>query len=135
MDVDELQKELTVDEGLHQLGIDLSKEELYERYGRVPPEEDDDKLPGMQGQPPGGMGGGLGGLLGGGDTTTPADPSPQGAGGGTDSGQGFADQGDTVGVFTVPPKKTLIEEHAEGEDKPAGKPFRFSEWAHYIDGR
>lgn len=51
VDVNELQQEMQVDTGLHQLGLDLSKDELYERYGRKPPEDDDDSLPG-QAPPP-----------------------------------------------------------------------------------
>ncbi len=56
VDVDELTKSLQVDTGLRQLGCDLSKDETYERYGRTPPEEPEDVLPGQQ--PPPGAGGG-----------------------------------------------------------------------------
>lgn len=47
VDVNELQQEMQVDQGLHQLGLDLSKDELYERYGRKPPESDADRLAGQ----------------------------------------------------------------------------------------
>ncbi len=70
VDINELAQEIQIDQGLHALGMDLSKEELGERYGRSPPHQDsddaggEDKLPGQAapggpgaGGPPGGPGG------------------------------------------------------------------------------
>jgi hypothetical protein len=54
VDTNELAQEIQIDTGLKQLGLDLSKEEIYERYGRTPPKDDEDRLPGG---PPGGPGG------------------------------------------------------------------------------
>lgn len=62
VDVNELAQEIQVDTALHTLGLDLSKDEVYERYGRTPPEDDDDVLPGQQAPPPGGASGGGGSL-------------------------------------------------------------------------
>lgn len=58
VDVNEQKAELEIDKGLHEMGLDLSKEELYERYGRKPPDPNnpDDKLAGG-GQQGGGQGG------------------------------------------------------------------------------
>jgi hypothetical protein len=42
-----LQQSLAIDQGLHQMGLDLAKDETYERYGRTPPKDDSDKIPGM----------------------------------------------------------------------------------------
>ena len=46
----ELLQELEIDKGLNAMGIDLSREEIYDRYGRTPPESPDDVL---AGKPPG----------------------------------------------------------------------------------
>jgi hypothetical protein len=54
IDVNELLLELQVDQGLHGMGIDLDREEIYERYGRTPPQDKNNVLPGTQspqGQP------------------------------------------------------------------------------------
>lgn len=66
VDEAELEESLRVDQGLHGLGLDLSKEELYEKYGRSPPKDDEDKLAGQAA--PGGAPGGPGspGNMGGG---------------------------------------------------------------------
>lgn len=48
IDVNELVLELQIDAGLHQLGLDLDKEEIYERYGRTPPQSPANRLPGTQ---------------------------------------------------------------------------------------
>lgn len=44
VDVNELQSHVQVDLALHQLGLPLSKNELYERYERRPPEDNEDVL-------------------------------------------------------------------------------------------
>jgi hypothetical protein len=46
VDVAELTSELTIDTGLIGIGVDLSQEEMRERYGRAAPEDPDDTLPG-----------------------------------------------------------------------------------------
>lgn len=56
VDVNELLLDLQVDQGLLQSGLDLSKEELYERYGRTPPQTPEDTLKGGQQQQGAGMG-------------------------------------------------------------------------------
>ena len=53
----ELAQSLPVDNGLHMLGIDLSKEQLREKYRRLPPQDEEDTLPGVPQQPPPGAGG------------------------------------------------------------------------------
>lgn len=60
----ELLQELQIDTGLTQIGVPLSLEELYERYGRNPPADEADTVkppppgPGGEGGPEGGGGGG-----------------------------------------------------------------------------
>ena len=69
VDVNELAQELQIDDRLHGWGLPLSKDEIYKRYGRTPPQDRDDTIPGAP-QGPGGSGGGgpgaggLAGLLG-----------------------------------------------------------------------
>lgn len=46
VNVSELIQELQVSQGLHDMGLDLSKEEEYDRFGRTPPESPDDIIPG-----------------------------------------------------------------------------------------
>lgn len=111
VDVNELAQEIQVDTALHALGLDLSKDEIYERYGRTPPEDDDDVLPGQAPQgPPGGAPGAL--------------PGP-GDNGGTPS-LPFMDQD----IFT-PSEKVLPPAEVGG-----ARPFRgqrFSEqWRRYL---
>lgn len=62
---DDIIAQLSIDEKLKQLGLDLSKSSLYDRAKRRPPK---DKADTISAQPPGGDGGmgGLGALLGGG---------------------------------------------------------------------
>ncbi len=80
VDPQELQAELMIDNGLHQMGFKLSVEELSERYGRTQATEPGDQLPAPPGgQQPGGGGGAPPGLgLGGGGGAfaerRPADP-------------------------------------------------------------
>lgn len=60
---EEMAAELAVDNGLHTLGLDLSKEETYERYGRSGPhdnEPDDCLKGGSSGPAPGAFPGGIG---------------------------------------------------------------------------
>lgn len=47
---DSMQGALAIDTGLSQLGLELSKEELYRKYGRQKPVKDDDKLAPSQAQ-------------------------------------------------------------------------------------
>jgi hypothetical protein len=77
VDVNELIQEIQIDTGLSALGLDLSKDELYERYSRTPPEDPDDVLKPQQPQQ-GGGGGGLDGLFGGGPKPprAPQPPTP-----------------------------------------------------------
>lgn len=52
VDDSELKESLAVDQGLNQMGLALSRDDLYERYGRKPPDTPEDTLPGAQpGQP------------------------------------------------------------------------------------
>jgi hypothetical protein len=51
-DVNELAQEWQIDQGLHGAGVDLSKEELYERYNRRPPIDEGDRLAGQSGASP-----------------------------------------------------------------------------------
>lgn len=61
----ELSQSLAVDQGLHNLGLSLSKEQLREKYGRLAPKTQDDELPGVPPPPaPGAMPGGPGGAPG-----------------------------------------------------------------------
>jgi hypothetical protein len=50
VDVASLVQELQIDTGLNAMGMDLSKEEMLDRYGRTPPESPEDTL---KGKPPG----------------------------------------------------------------------------------
>ncbi len=52
VEIAELTQELAIDKGLNAMGLDLSKDEFYDRYGRTPPEDDNDKLPGQPPNPP-----------------------------------------------------------------------------------
>jgi hypothetical protein len=61
LDDADLADSLTIDTGLKALGIDLSKADLYERYGRKLPKNDEDRLQGGASAPSPG-GGGAGGL-------------------------------------------------------------------------
>ncbi len=56
VDVNELVQEMAIDTGLSQLGMVLSKEDLYERFGRKPPSSPEDTLhpPPPRGAPPSG---------------------------------------------------------------------------------
>ena len=102
VDVNELAQEITVDQGLHELGLGLSKEELYERYGRTEPNGPDDTLPGAQPQAPGG---------------SPASPGPGGGGGlgFDDAFDAFCQDGDNAGKPGPCP---------EGNAAPAQAPAR-----------
>ena len=65
-------KELEIDEKLKTLGLDLSKEDIYDRASRNPPASNEDRLPGAQ-PPPTGMGGGFPGFSG---PPPPPGPAP-----------------------------------------------------------
>lgn len=57
-----LKDELIIDQGLLAAGIELSRKEVYQKYGRTPPKDDDDKLRAPQPTPgpfPPGQPGGL----------------------------------------------------------------------------
>lgn len=86
VDPNDLAQEIAIDQGLHAM-VDLSKDEIYERYGRTPPEDDDDRL--AASAPPAGGAGGAGGAPPGGDK-----------GGGGDNPLPF----DDVNIRTAPPK-------------------------------
>lgn len=111
VNVEELLKDLQIDGQLHAWGLDLSKDEVYERYGRKPPQGGKDTLAGQQSQ---------GGAPG-------ADP---GGGGGAPGGLPFGE--DTINPHTVPMKRL-----AESEEGSATTPFRgFSEaWRAYAEGQ
>src|SRR6185312_14068014 len=47
VDAQALTLSMAVDSQLHMMGLDLSKDEQYERYGRKPPKDDNDRIPGM----------------------------------------------------------------------------------------
>lgn len=72
IDPQEVQALIQVDTGLKGLGLKLSKEDLYERYGRKPPKDKDDDL---------------------GDEPPPGGGAPPGGGGGADVQPGGDDQG------------------------------------------
>lgn len=77
IDDDDLTASLAIDNGLHAMGVDLDKDELYERYGRARPTKPENVLKGIQ------IGYGLPGMgLGGPQQDAPADYSK------TDSGVG-----------------------------------------------
>jgi hypothetical protein len=65
VDPQELAAEMQIDQALWSMGVDLSREELYERYGRQPPKDDADRVKGQGQQDQGGDMGGLGDLMGG----------------------------------------------------------------------
>ena len=44
IDPKDLQSELAIDQGLSGMGVDLSRDEVYERYGRTPPKSPDDAI-------------------------------------------------------------------------------------------
>lgn len=111
VDVNELSQRWQYVQGLHQAGLDLSKEQLYNDFDMQPPKNKDDALPG---QPPPSAGG-------------------QGPGGGGGQPPGgappFAE--DRIDILAPGP-------NGNGKRKPASggagaTPFRFSEaWRDYV---
>jgi hypothetical protein len=146
----EMKAELDIDEGLKRLGLKLSKREMYERYGRTPPEGPEDELTpegqggGMPGMPPGpggDQGGGMGALdamLGGGDTGDGAEafseahwleafeafdePRRVGEKWQGESGRWFTKKDDGHVVPTAAPGKASGPAKATGGGKPAKPP-------------
>lgn len=112
----DLEPSLKVDMGLQQMGLALSRKEVYQRYNRQLPEDDGDRL-----EPPApGGGGGLGGLFDG-----PAGPSPGGPDtpppglppGDTPPDEPFAD--DEVGILTAPVRPLARPKALPPAAKPA----------------
>ncbi len=105
VDVGELAEEWKIDQGLLQAGLKLSKEELYERYGRQRPEEEDDTLEGAK----------------------PQQPPPGG-------GMPFADdQVSLLTAPAKPLDKTTDHTDDAGREVPARKSFRIArEWGEYV---
>jgi hypothetical protein len=52
VDINEQARELEIDNRMWSMGVELSKQDIYERYNRKPPEDDDDRLFNEGGQKP-----------------------------------------------------------------------------------
>jgi hypothetical protein len=126
VDVGEMTAELDIDTKLHAMGVELSKEDMYERYNRVPPlspldalKKDGGGMPGMPG--PGGPGGG--GLPPGGPPGLGGPDDPMGGDEDLD-GEEVDDDGlfDEQDLFTAPMRR-----FAEWDESkhPRGKGGRF----------
>jgi hypothetical protein len=117
VDVNELAQEIQIDTALHQLGIELSKDELYDRYSRKPPESQKDSLAGGTGGPAGGA------------------PGQNGAA--KPPGLPFMEQD----IFTpaqreAQPRPAQCTEEDERRRSQPAQPFRFSEpWQRYLASR
>ena len=97
IDPAELLQEAELDHRLWEMGLELSKEDMYERYGRVPPESDEDAI----GKDAGGPGGGPGGLPGGDDDGPPPGDGPGDDEGGEGEGPEPLDFGDAPEPVTI----------------------------------
>ena len=76
VDKAELKLDLDLYKGLSELGLELSKQEIYDRFGVTPPEEKGDILKPKQPGGAGGPGGGLAAALGGGGKPPAQAPAP-----------------------------------------------------------
>jgi len=107
VDVTELVQELAIDTGLNAIGIDLSQDETYDRYGRSPPEGTGDVIKG-------------------------APPKTAAAGGAPGPSPGAALSEEPVSILTAPPKRQFL---APGGSQGKGAFRGYSEaWQAYLRG-
>jgi hypothetical protein len=113
----ELKESVSVDRDLHDMGLPLSKDDLYERSGRKPPDTPEDTLPGGSTPGPDGGGGNGGGAGPDGAPSFDEDDGPEltefcgGAGSGVPGPCPSGDSGGGAAVQEKEPKGDAVHEH------------------------